>query len=334
MKRALTAGLLLILTIGLSTPKLFAQNRGNHGLAVQVSYSDGAALNVSLRVELLDRGGIPISEAYTNRSGGTAEFRDLLPEGVYRRRVSGAGIETVTSDFEIFATETDHREFISVRAAEKASRRGDLSAEPTVSVQSLKVPEKAREAFNAAMDAYGKGDIAKAREQFEDAIAIFPRYARAHNNLGVLFLHQNDNEKAREEFSKALELDATFAPAHINLASEPIADPKFPEAEQQLDKAAALDPNSLNAMVLMTSTAYTNKNYDKALAYARKVHDMPQHEQYADVHLVAAQILVQQKKDAEAVAEYQLFLKESPNDPRVPKVKQLMTRLQPAGTQP
>src|SRR5260370_23242128 len=108
MKRALTAGLLLILTIGLSTPKLFAQNRGNHGLAVQVSYSDGAALNVSLRVELLDRGGIPISEAYTNRSGGTAEFRDLLPEGVYRLRVTGPGNDTVNTDFRIVATARAH----------------------------------------------------------------------------------------------------------------------------------------------------------------------------------------------------------------------------------
>src|SRR5260370_37369960 len=101
MKLALTTGLAFTLAISLSIPGLFAQNRGNHGLAVQVSYSDGAALNVSLRVELLDRGGIPISEAYTNRSGGTAEFRGILPEGVYRLRVSGARIETATSALEI-----------------------------------------------------------------------------------------------------------------------------------------------------------------------------------------------------------------------------------------
>src|SRR5204863_4365255 len=169
------------------------------------------------------------------------------------------------------------------------------------------IPEDARSAFAAGNEAYAKGVVAKAQEAFLKAIASYPKYVSAHNNLGVLYMRQNDKEKAREEFTKVIELDASFAPAHINLARLAIAAQEFSEAEQQLDKAAALDPNSLSAMVLMTSTAFANRNYDKALAYARKVHSLPQHEQFADVHLVAGQVLTQQKKDSEAIAEFELL---------------------------
>ncbi len=55
---------------------------------------------------------------------------------------------------------------------------------------------------------------------------------------------------------------------------------------------------------------------------------------FADVHLVAGQILTQQKKESEAIAEFDLFVKESPNDPRVPNVKELVARLHPAAAQP
>ena len=69
---------------------------------------------------------------------------------------------------------------------------------------------------------------------------------------------------------------------------------------------------------MLASAEYMNKEYDKALADARRTHTLPNHEQFADVHLLAGKILEMQNQAQAAIVEYQLFLKESPNSPQVP----------------
>ena len=51
-----------------------------------------------------------------------------------------------------------------------------------------------------------------------------------------------------------------------------------------------------------------NKEYDKALVDARRTHSLPNHEQFADVHLLACKILEMENQAPAAIVEYQLFL--------------------------
>jgi len=67
--------------------------------------------------------------------------------------------------------------------------------------------------------------------------------------------------------------------------------------------------------------------YDKAIATARKVHSMP-HEHLAQVHLICGDALQHQGKNAEALAEYELYLKEYPDSPQVAQVRAAMAQLQ------
>ena len=80
-------------------------------------------------------------------------------------------------------------------------------------------------------------------------------------------------------------------------------------------------------MVLLCSTEFARQEYPDALALIRQVHQLTQDPQYADIHLLAADILVSQKKPRDAALEYDLFMRENPNDPRAPKVKSLTERL-------
>src|SRR5207248_3182435 len=118
-------------------------------------------------------------------------------------------------------------------------------------------------------------------------ITVYPDYADAHNNLGVLFLRTNQPAKAREQFQKALAGDPQLATAHVNLARIAIAEKNYQQAEADLDKAVTLDPQALNALTLLTSTAYSRGEFDKALETERRVHSLPHHQGYADVHLVS-----------------------------------------------
>jgi tetratricopeptide (TPR) repeat protein len=145
---------------------------------------------------------------------------------------------------------------------------------------------------------------------------------------GFFTLKEDNRSKAKEEFSEAIQFDTNFAPGYVNLAKVAMSDKKFSEAENELNKAVSLDPTALNALALLTSAEYANEEYDKALATVNRIHGTPQHEQYGEVHLLAAEIYLKRNQHNKALPEFQLFLKECPEDRRVPEVKSLIVRLQ------
>ena len=101
----------------------------------------------------------------------------------------------------------------------------------------------------------------------------------------------------------------------------------FAQAEGLLRRALMTDTAALNAMVLLCSTQFARREYIDSLATAQKVHRLTQDGRYADVHLVAAEIFITENKHREAANEYQSFVKERPQDPRLPKIKSLISQL-------
>ena len=61
----------------------------------------------------------------------------------------------------------------------------------------MRIPSEAQKAFHKGMDAWEHRDFQKAAEYFEKAIAIYPAYDTAYNNLGVMYYQTNQMEKAQ-----------------------------------------------------------------------------------------------------------------------------------------
>jgi tetratricopeptide (TPR) repeat protein len=301
---------------------------GNHAIEIHLTNQRGAALNLTVKVEILTDMGLKMAEAFSNREEGVADFEGFN-DGYFQLRVSGPGIETVVQTFQITATEATHREYIRVDVKNTAppAESSSPGSDPTVSAEDLSIPAKAREEFARGMEAHANGDDREAQAALERALELYPNYVKALNNLGVLYLRAGLKEKANLEFSKAVQIDPKFAPGHVNLAKVAISNGSYAQAEPELKKAIASDPSALNAMQLLCSTHYALQEYNDALLESRHLHQLTQDAQYADVHLLAADILVKLKKPQESIAEYELFMKESPTDPRVPKVKSLVERL-------
>jgi len=326
--------LVLLLFLFLASTNLAGQRggsqvqMGNHSIEIHLMNQKGNALNVSARVEVLTEAGMRMAEAYSNREEGVADF-DGFNDGYFQLRVTGPEVETVTQSFQIPATEATHREYVRVEL-KNVNRPGESASpgtDPTVSAQDLSVPSRARDEFNRGMEAHAKGDEREAQEALQRAVDLYPKYISAHNNLGVLYLKLGLKDKAFIEFSKAVEFDPKFVPGYVNLAKVAISNGNYSEAEPKLKRALEVDPSAVNAMVLLCSTEFARQEYPDALLLIRHVQQLTQDRQYADLHLLAADILVSQKKNREAVAEYDSFVKESPDDQRVPKVKDLITRL-------
>jgi tetratricopeptide (TPR) repeat protein len=330
MFRFSIVSVLLVALVSVSFGQRRSQSESPCDLTVRVHNTQDRSLDTPVQVELLSPQGTPMMAAHVTGES-PAQFQ-VMPGNSLKLRVSGPGIETTTSDsIYIYAWERSHSETVNVNmvdssGANKATdRTGDS---PTVSAAEMNIPPKARDELQKGTDAFLKGDLKKAQEHYEKAAAIYPQYARAYTDLGVIAIKGGDRGKAREMFSKSISVDEGFLPGYVDLARMDFQDRNYQQSEKLLQKVMSVNPSIPDALALLASAEFMNKEYDKALADAQRTHRLPNHEQFADIHLVAGQVYQMKNREQDAIAEYQLFLKESPNSPRVPSVQKQVAQLQ------
>jgi Tfp pilus assembly protein PilF len=319
--------ILALFSAGLCCTALAQNNSDTCQLTVRVRTMQEREYTRPLQVELLSHGGTPISAAQTNGTGN-ADFQ-VMSGVVYRIQVSGQGVETTTAEFRIPDGEQVHMETVNVKASAPTNEQREAQgSSATISLAEMNIPDKARDELQKGMEAFAKGDMEKAQQRFEKAISIYPQYARAYAAEGIIAVKSGDRVKAKTLFSKAIEVDDKFLPAYLDLARLEFQEKHYTDAESLLRKVMVLNPSIPDAVALLASAEYMNKEYDNALADARRTHTLSNHEQFADVHLLAGKILEMQDHAPEAIAEYQLFLKENPNSPQVPMVQKEVAQLE------
>ncbi|HLZ49320.1 MAG TPA: tetratricopeptide repeat protein [Candidatus Acidoferrum sp.] len=290
-----------------------------------VRTSDERSMESQIQIDLLG----PQGRLATLHIVGAEPARFHVMNGrTYRLTVLGTGIETITTSyFEINSLELVHRETVYVKPQEQKLASDLTPGSPTISMTEIKAPKKASDEMKKGLEAYATGDMEKAAEHFEKAVAQYPRYARAYDMLGVIAMKGADRNKARELFSKAIQADDSFSPAYVDLARMDLQDQNYADSESLLAKAIAVSPFMPDAVALLASTEFANKEYDKALADVQRTHDLRNHEQYAEVHIMAGKALSMQNHPEAAIAQFQLFLKEKPDSPEADSVRKSIAAL-------
>lgn len=294
-------------------------------LQVRVAYADDRSSEESLRVELLNGPGTFIAQAFT--SEGHASFRNLSP-GTYRLKVSGIEVEDVTTDsFTISRGESLHIEYVVVQKRDSAGTGAPRSSSAMVAAIDLNVPGKAKKEFDKGVEALNRNEWPEARRKFERAAELYPQYALAYNNLGVALMNLGERQLGREAFEKAVNLDSHLANGYLNLARIASADKKYGDAEIFLGKTLSIDPMNAVALLLLANVQLQNGKFDECIANARRMHSLPQ-EHYAVIHYFAARAFEAKGVPTEAVAEYKVLLRESPNGPTADKARAALAELQ------
>jgi tetratricopeptide (TPR) repeat protein len=329
MIRTLASVLVLLVFSSLLVAQ--ADNRGDAELLVRIRTSDERSIDTQIQVELLGAQGV-IATAHVS-GGDTAQFR-VASGKTYRLTVTGNGIQAVTTPFfEVHSLEQSHTESVTVKFDNQKPPEESPPGSPTISVSEMNIPKKASAEMNKGMDAYSKGDMETAAVHFEKAIAEYPRYARAYDLLGVIAIKGSNGTKAKQLFSKAIETDGTFLPAYVNLARVDVQEQNYSESESLLAKVIAVNPSMTDAVALLATSEFANKEYDKALVDVQRVHALHNHEQFAELHIMAGKALRTQNRPQAAILQFQLFLMEKPDSPLGESVRKDITSLQ-AGPQP
>jgi len=319
-------------------PHAHAQRGGNFGdsgglktgsLHVHVVYADNRRVGGNLLVVLMQgSSSTPVETTYTN-DAGKADFWNV-PQGDYHVVISGDGIQTTESElFEIDPRQVSQSQYITVRQTEAADAKTGGSKAGSVSASDLNVPVKARKELDKANEAMARQDWKKAVELLNKAIALYPQYAGAYNNLGVVYSRLNDAVHEQQALEKAMSLDEHFAPACENLAKLYLRQKDFSHAETLLGKALSVDPNNGQDLTLLADTQYMERHYDAAIASARKAHELP-NQHPSVVHYIAGKAYEQENRQAEALAEFQTFLQEEPKGPRADHVRNDIAKMHTA----
>lgn len=293
-------------------------------LSVRVMFTDGRPAPGQVRVQLLTASELYVAESFTDEMGSV---RFSVRAGSYRLRLTSVQIDdTVTPVFNIGPRDPSHTEWVSVRPLPPKEGSQPGSPSGLVSLTQMNVPDKARKEYEKAGKAMQASNWGKARLQLEKAIAHFPQFAAAWNDLGVVHMNTGNREPARTAFEKAIEFDLNYARAHRNLALLAFSDGKINEASALLERALTSDPLDPQALTLMAQLQLLAGKTEDALANARKVHSVP-HEGQAVAHFIAARALEARNLNDEAASEYRMFLQEAPNSASAPKARAALEKL-------
>lgn len=283
------------------------------------------ASNVKITLSTL-RG--PVTTIYTDTQG-QFEFEDLIP-GNYQIEVE----PTDRNEFDI-SSETiqvfrgmpavvSHTLKVKQDAKAKATKHGK-----TVSVAELdsNIPSSAKKEFEKATKASQKGSAEEAIAHLRKAIAIYPNFVMARNDLGVQLLGQGKLEEAAQELRTAIGLDPnSFNPA-LNLGIVLVQQHQFEEAATVLRRALSLESGAPAALLYLGIASMALGRLDEAEGSLRNAYEQGG-ARYALANFHLGQLYMNKGQREMALKSFQLYLADVPDAANSAQVRKLMAILQ------
>jgi len=297
-----------------------AHRQGNASEARNIDFA-----TMQIRVQLQDAQGVPLQET-TPRSDGKVTLR-VCSRSAYRVRVTGADIEESVAD-DVQPGRGDR--IMTMVLHHKGNNQKSKPGKGTISVNRLRVPKKAQKELEQGNRALAKGKLEDAKRDFERAIEFYPAYDQAYNNLGVVLMQTGDRETGQQAFEKAVALNDHFAHAYLNLAKIAIDDKQYAKACDLARKSLSSEPLNPGALFVAAEASFFTHSFSDTVTYTRTLHTLP-HEKFALAHFLSGKGLEAQNLPAQALAEYELFLKEDPSDSNAPKALEAIRVLRSSG---
>ena len=112
----------------------------------------------------------------------------------------------------------------------------------TISATSALAPKEARKSFEKGLSAEKDIRPDDAQKEFEKAVAMYPRYAAAWLELGLIFEQRDRFAEARNAYNQAIVADAKFVNPHQRLYLLAVRESKWREVAEITDHIIHLNP--------------------------------------------------------------------------------------------
>jgi tetratricopeptide (TPR) repeat protein len=194
-----------------------------------------------------------------------------------------------------------------------------------ISVEQLKIPDRAREEFARGMQSFDAGRPGDAVAHFEKAVKIYPSYSQSYRFLAAANADLGRFPQAKEAIHKAFAIDQNNAHTYAYLGYVYLEEKDLPQARQAFQKSISLLDADWFAQLELGRLLLEEKKPAEAYPHLLRAHQL--HPALASVHLELYDDLLLLGRRKDAVAELDDFLAHFPNDPRVAKIRQLRQAL-------
>ncbi len=259
----------------------------------------------------------------TSGQDGIVAFRDL-PLGRYEITVAG-GILPPRREVQVDGRNSQFA--LELPLSQPSVRVGE-----TVSIQQLTIPREAREALNAATEAWERFDWKKAREQATRALALHPDYGAALAVLGFLDLQDGNLELACAHLKRAIEKDPNSALAYLALGSTYNSMNHYDAALEVLSVFPSVSADTWQLHYEVARAFIGLGQHESGLReiiYAQRLSQQDR----AVLHLGKAHALLGLHRNSEAAAELEIILSKQPNGPFASDAQGLLATLRSRGHQ-
>jgi tetratricopeptide (TPR) repeat protein len=198
---------------------------------------------------------------------------------------------------------------------------------PMVSAHDLAAPRAAAEEYKRGLQAFDKADWPAAIEHFRKAIAKYPNYPSAYNDLGTAYDKTGNPQEALNAFREAIGLDDHLSVGYLNLARVMEKQRLWTDAEGVLRRLLAVDARNGDAFLLLSYAQIGLGEFKDAATNAIEATALPgAHQAFA--HYIAASAMQATNQDSRAVEQYTMFLQQSPDDSFAPQARAALHHLQ------
>jgi tetratricopeptide (TPR) repeat protein len=310
-------GLLLVGALFLMPASTAAQGGSISG---NVVLPNGAFLNERARITLQTDRGVR-SSVYTDNQGHF-QFKGLTPT-VYQvvAEPDGDRFEIAKVTVEVFPSAPSIVN-ISLKEKKPSGPKGSATVVSTGELDPA-IPTQAKREFERASDASKSGRTEDAIGHLRNAIALYPSYLMAHNDLGAQLLAQGKLAEAAEEFRRAIQIDSKAFNPCLNLGIVLVQQRRFSDAAETLKTALALQPNSPAAILYHGLALEGTNDLNGAERELRTAHDLGG-VAYAVALFHLGQIYMNKGEREQARKAFESYVREAPSGPNAAEARKMI----------
>ena len=255
---------------------------------------------------------------------GRSEVAMELPFGKYEIEVSAVGYLSEKKELQIAGA-------YNTIPIEVILRRDPAAADLNISDAAM--PSKARKETKHGLSALKSGNFKDAKKKLDAAYKLAPSNPDLNYLLGYLSYQQKDLVQARSYLGTAANLNSHHVQALTLLGRVGLLQEDYPAATAALERAVDADSEYWVAHNLLADAYLEQKKYEGArqqaeLAIAKGKGDA------TTANLALGQALVNLGKKEEGIQALKAFVQDSPKNPTVPQVRDLIASLERLSTTP
>jgi len=197
----------------------------------------------------------------------------------------------------------------------------------TISVRTLQIPRKARDAFSKGTQLLAANQTAASISEFQRALKIFPEFYEAQYKIGLASVNLHRYQDAQAAFEASIEVSkGRYAPSQFGLAIALCAQKQYSEAEEAVRAGLDQVPADAAGNFTLAWILFSAGKLAEAEKSARQA--VLSNSNLAGAYLLLAQIHLRRSDFPAVVSELDAYLRLDPAGPHNAEAQALRRKAQ------